>query len=121
MNSLTYFIGPILAIALIVVVVSQLLRKRLRERHAMWWMAGAFAALIISLFPTLLDGLSAWLGFVAPLNLVLIFAIALVFLVSLQHSSELTELEEKVRVLAEKVAELEMDSPIQRPGESGEN
>lgn len=112
MPPIEYFVGPIISIALLSMVLTALLRKRLRERHALWWVIGAFVALIISLFPGLLESTSAALGIEVPLNLAFIFAITLVFLVSLQHSSELTALEEKVRTLAEHVAELEMqESP----------
>lgn len=111
MISLTYFIGPVLALAFLAIVIAQVVRKRLRERHAFWWAVGAAAALVLSLFPLLLLDVSAILGFEAPLNLVLILAIAIVFLVSLQHGTELTKLEEQVRTLAERVAELEMEQP----------
>lgn len=108
MNSLTYFIGPVLALALLVLVLTALLQKRLRERHALWWVIGAIVALALSVFPGLLETVSHSIGIAVPLNLVFILAFAVIFLVSLQHSSELTRLEEKVRTLAEHVAELEM-------------
>lgn len=76
----------------------------------MWWVIGAFIALVLSLFPGLLVSMSGVLGFEAPLNFVLILAIALMLLVNLQHSAELTDLENKVRTLAEKVTELELNA-----------
>lgn len=108
-QSVTYFVGPVLALALFAIIVVQLLRKRLRERHAVWWAIGALVALVLSLFPGLLVSISSDLGFEAPLNFVLILAITLLLFVNLQHSAELTELEDKVRTLAEKVAELELE------------
>lgn len=108
-HSVTYFIGPVLSLVLFAVIVTQLLRKKLRERHAVWWAIGALVALVLSLFPDLLVGVSGFLGFEAPINFVLILAITLMLLVNLQHSSELTDLEDKVRTLAEKIAELELE------------
>lgn len=108
-HSVTYFIGPVLSLALFAVIVTQLLRKKLRERHAVWWAIGALVALVLSLFPDLLVGVSGFLGFEAPINFVLILAITLMLLVNLQHSAELTELEDRVRTLAEKVAALELE------------
>lgn len=116
MPNLTFFIGPVLALTLLTVVVVQLLRRRLRERHALWWAVGSIVALLLSLFPGWLESISHAIGFSVPLNLVLIIALALVFLVSLQHSAELTELEAKVRTLAEHVAELEMTEHPLAPG-----
>lgn len=115
MNALTYFIGPLLALALLVMVLAALLRKRLRERHALWWVVGAVLALALSVFPGLLESVSHTLGISAPLNLVFILAITVIFLVNLQQSSELTQLEEKVRTLAEHVAALEMTQPGSQP------
>ena len=116
-QSMTYFVGPILSLALLGIIVVQLLRKRLRERHAVWWAIGALIALVLSLFPSLLVSISSVLGFVAPLNFVLILAITLLLFVNLQHSSELTELEDRVRTLAEKVAELELEQESRTPND----
>lgn len=111
MVTMSYFIGPVVALLLLAAVVWALMTRRLRERHALWWVIGAVVALVVSLFPSLLESASAALGIEVPLNLAFVFAIALIFLVSLQHSAELTSLEEKVRTLAEHVAELEMRRP----------
>lgn len=108
---MSYFIGPVVALLLVAAVIWALMTRRLRERHALWWVIGAVVALIVSLFPALLEATSAALGIEVPLNLAFVFAIALIFLVSLQHSAELTSLEEKVRTLAEHVAELEIHRP----------
>lgn len=121
MNNLSYFIGPLVSLGLLTMVVIALLRRNLRERHALWWVIGALLALILSIFPDLLEGLSSSLGVAVPLNLVFILAIAIIFLVSLQHSKELTRLEEKVRTLTEQVTMLEMKSSTssaKKPGSS---
>lgn len=107
---MTYFIGPVLSLGLLVLILFGLLNRKLRERHAIWWALGALVALILSLFPSTLEFISTFLGFEAPLNFVLILATAVIFLVSLQHSRELTELESKVRTLTEHIAMLEMES-----------
>ena len=64
--------------------------------------------MIIGVFPQIVDAVALALGVALPSNLVFFVSIALLFLVSLQHSSELTTLEDKVRTLAERVAVLEM-------------
>lgn len=121
MSTLSYFVGPLLALALLVVVLTALLQKRLRERHALWWVIGTLIALVLSIFPGLLTSISHALGISVPLNLVFIFAITVVFLVNLQQSAELTQLEEKVRTLAEHVAVLEMQQDNAKPIEKSEH
>ncbi len=36
MSEVSYFVGPVVALAMLTIVVLSLLRKRLRERHALW-------------------------------------------------------------------------------------
>jgi len=116
---MSYFVGPLLALALLVLVITALLQKRLRERHALWWVIGTIIALVLSIFPGLLTSISHALGISVPLNLVFIFAITVIFLVNLQQSAELTQLEEKVRTLTEHIAALEMQrdniDPLDEP------
>lgn len=121
MNTLSYFVGPLLALALLVMVLTALLQKRLRERHALWWVIGAVLALALSVFPGLLETVSHALGIAVPLNFVFILAIAVIFLVNLQQSAELTRLEEKVRTLAEHVADLEMADVAEKPKDLHDN
>jgi hypothetical membrane protein len=91
----TSYLFGILSAALILVVVVELLRRRhLRERHAVWWFVAGVVALVVGIFPASLE----WAA----------NAIAVLFLVCLQHSSELTQLESKTRTLAERLALLEL-------------
>lgn len=100
----------ILAALLVLVAVVFLLRRhRLRERHAIWWMFAAFLALLAGIVPDTIVRVASWLGIDIPLNLVFFTSIAILFLVNLQHAAELTSLETKTRILAEKLALLEME------------
>jgi len=76
-------------------------RRLLRERHATWWLVAGTLALIIGVFPQTLEWAANLVGIEVPTNLVFFVAIAILFLVCLQHSTELTRLETKVRGLAE--------------------
>lgn len=97
------------AAALVLVVVIELLRRRhLRERHAFWWFGAGVLALIAGIFPATLEWAAELVGIAVPSNLIFFLSIAVLFLVCLQHSSELTELESKTRDLAEQSALLEL-------------
>jgi len=108
MSTASYILGIVAALLVLVAVVELLRRRRLRERHAVWWIVAGLLALVIGIFPQIVDAVAAALGVALPSNLVFFVSIALLFLVSLQHSSELTTLEDKVRTLAERVAVIEM-------------
>lgn len=107
--SLTSYVFGIVAAALTLVVVIELLRHRhLRERHAIWWLVAGVLALIVGIFPTTLVWAANLVGIEVPTNLVFFVSIAILFFVCLQHSSELTQLENKTRTLAEQAALLDL-------------
>jgi hypothetical protein len=108
MNVVQYVLGIVAALFTLTVVVEMLRRRRLRERHAMWWLVAGLLALLIAVFPNLLEGFSAWLGFSVPVNLVFFVSLFILFLVALQHSWELTKLEDHNRKLVERIVILEL-------------
>jgi len=101
MSIASYIFGILAALATLFVVIEMLRRRRLRERHAIWWLIAGTLALIIGVFPAILAWAAELLGVGEPTNLVFFVSIAILFLVCIQHSSELTDLESKTRVLAE--------------------
>lgn len=118
MTTVSYIFGIVSAALILIVVIELLRRRHLRERHAAWWFVAGVLALIAGVFPATLAWAAGALGIEIPLNLVFFVSIAILFLVCLQHSSELTQLESKTRILAERVAimelqlkELEFDRP----------
>jgi hypothetical protein len=108
MNLRGYVFGIAAAALVLIVVIALLRRRRLRERHAVWWLFAGTLALIAGIFPRTLTRAAELLGIDVAINLVFFTSIAILFLVSLQHSSELTTLEAKTRILAEKVSLMEM-------------
>jgi hypothetical protein len=86
------------------VVIDRLRRRRLRERHAVWWLVAGVVALVVSVFPQIIAGAADLLGVVEPSNLAFFASIVVIFLVCVQFSAELTDLEDKVRRLAEETA-----------------
>ncbi|ASD22015.1 MULTISPECIES: DUF2304 domain-containing protein [Cryobacterium] len=101
MSFSTYIIGVLAALATLGVVIEMLRRRRLRERHALWWVIAGLLALVISVFPDTLIWAAARFGVDVPTNLVFFVSIAVLFLVCIQHSAELTDLESKTRTLVE--------------------
>lgn len=121
MSVASYLLGIAVAIVLMVTVIELLRRKRLRERHAIWWLVAGVLALIVGVFPTTLRWAANLVGIEVPTNLVFFVAIAILFLVCLQHSAELTRVEEKTRELAEAVARLEMEKDAEPSARGGDD
>lgn len=92
------------------VFLFELLRRRhLREKYAVLWISVAAVALLLTVVPGLLTGLSNLLGVDVPSNLVFFMALLLLLLATIQHSFEVGRLEEKTRTLAEEIALLRLD------------
>lgn len=108
MTVASYIFGVLSAVLTLTVVIEMLRRRRLRERHAIWWLIAGTLALVIGVFPDTLVWAAGLVGVAIPLNLVFFVSVAVLFLVCIQHSAELTVLEAKTRTLAEKTALLEM-------------
>jgi hypothetical protein len=108
-NTASYIFGVVAALLILVVVVELLRRRHLRERHAAWWFLAGLLALIAGVFPGTLTWAAQLVGITVPTNLVFFVSIAILFLVCLQHSSELTQLESKTRTLAERIAIMELE------------
>ncbi|MFF1878066.1 DUF2304 domain-containing protein [Leifsonia sp. NPDC058230] len=103
MSVASYIFGILAALFTLGVVIEMLRRNRMRERHAMWWLVAGTFALIVGIFPSILAWATELLGVGAPTNLVFFVSIAVLFLVCIQHSSELTTSEAKLRTLTEEV------------------
>lgn len=107
MNAITNAFAIAAAAFTLLIVIEMLRRKRVRERHAIWWLVAATLALIVSVFPATLDWAAGLLGIETPINLAFFVTIVILSLTIVQHSAELTTLEEKTRTLAERVALVE--------------
>jgi hypothetical protein len=108
MSTASYILGIVAALLTLIVVIELLRHRRLRERHAIWWLIAGVLALIVGVFPATLVWAANLVGIEVPTNLVFFVSIAILFLVCLQHSAELTQLEDKTRVLAEQAALLDL-------------
>lgn len=108
MSLKSYIFAIVAAVIVLVIVIEMLRRGRLRERHAVWWILAGIIALVTGIFPTTLDWAADLLGVEVPTNLVFFVSIAVILLVCLQQSAELTKLEAKSRALAERVAILDL-------------
>jgi hypothetical protein len=95
----------ILASIVTFVFVFWLLRKGvLREKYAVLWLALSGLALLLSLFPAVLNWFTALVGVQTPANLLFFVTLVLLVLVSVQLSYELSRHEARIRRLAEESA-----------------
>lgn len=102
-------LGIAFGFAVLAIIFSMLLRRKLREKYAVLWLLIGILILVLAIFPGLLAGAAQLLGVEVPANLLFILALALLIGVTLHQSWELSTTEEETRRLAEEVAILRAD------------
>jgi hypothetical protein len=89
----------------ILAAMFELLRRRqLREKYAILWIGVSLAVALFGLFPRLIDVIASPFHIADPPNLLLFMACAVLLLVVVQLSWEISRLEDRTRTLAEEVA-----------------
>jgi hypothetical protein len=88
----------------IVFVVRLLRSRRLAAKYSLLWMSIGVVLVGMAAFPPFLDKVSSWLGIYYGPATFFLGAIALLFLIVVHFSWELTRLEDRTRTLAEEIA-----------------
>lgn len=108
LNQTVLHVFSVVVAVLVLAFVIQLLRLgKLKERHAIWWILGSLLAVVFTIFPEALTSVSKFFGFGIPANFAFFSSIVILLIVAAQLTSEIVSLEEKTRILAEKIALLE--------------
>ena len=102
-----HILGAIASIVVFVFVFWLMRRGVLREKYAVLWLAFSGLALLFSVIPGALNGVSDLLGVETPANLLFFVTIVLLVLVAIQLSYELSRHEARIRRLAEEIALLD--------------
>ena len=94
----------ITSVITLVFIIDLLRRGVLKEKYAVLWLGVAGTALILAVFPGLLNWITSTIGVEVPANLLFFVTIVVLVLVSVQLSYELSRHEAQIRRLAEEVA-----------------
>ena len=115
MSILAQILVVVIALSAVVVVISLVRARRLRERYAVIWLLVAFGMTVLVVARPLLDRLSLALGISSGTTTLFLLAILGILGILLQLSVSLSALEEKVRDVAEAVALADATRPIEEP------
>src|SRR4051794_23862946 len=116
--------AQVLVVALAIIstlfVLRLVRRRQLRAKYSFLWLLTGLAALVLAAFPALINRISLAAGVAYPPTLFFLIAIAVLLLVVIHFSWELSRLEERTRALAEDLAILraERDGPLPAPASS---
>jgi hypothetical protein len=102
-------IALIATVAIFLLILDLVRRRRLVERYALLWMSAAIALLVLAIWTDLLDQIADWMGIQEPANAIFILAFGVVFLLLLNFSVATSRLSEETKILAQESARLEQE------------
>ncbi|VAW47918.1 hypothetical protein MNBD_GAMMA02-916 [hydrothermal vent metagenome] len=102
-NITILIIGALLSISILYLV-----RKgKMHGPYATWWLLVAVCAIVLSIFPKIIDWAAAQVGITYPPTLLLVLSVSLILVRMLTMDMALTQKERKIRRLTQKMAILE--------------
>lgn len=102
-------VAIVLAVAILLVVIELVRKRKLREEYSILWIVTAVALLALAVEHQLLTWFQNAIGAVLPISALFFGALVFLVLVSLQYSVRLSKLTARNKTLCQKIALLERD------------
>jgi hypothetical protein len=100
-------IAVIVTLAIFLLILDLVRRRRLAERYALLWLSAAAALLVLSIWTDGLDLIADAMGIQQPANAIFLLAFGIVFVLLLHFSVATTRLAEETKILAQESARLD--------------
>ena len=107
----------IVSVLAVVFVLFLVRRHSIKSKYSLLWIAISLVLLVVATFPSLYDRISDGLGILYPPATILFISVAILFVVVVHFSWELSRLEERSRILAEELALLRARTEADALGE----
>jgi hypothetical protein len=107
MESRVQILAIVGAVALLLIVLELVRRRRLMERYALLWMLSAVVILGLAVWQDALRRLAAAMGILAAPNALFFVAVAFMLLLLLHFSAAMSRLSDQSKVIAQRHAILE--------------
>jgi len=107
-------VALVATLALFLLVLELVRRRRLVERYALLWMSAALALLVLSIWTDLLGEIAQAMGIQEPANAIFILAFGVVFVLLLHFSVATSRLGEETKILAQEAARLDLELRLAR-------
>ena len=120
MESRIQVVAIVAAVALLLIVLEMVRRRRLMERYALLWMLSAVVILGLAVWQDALEKLAGAMGIVSAPNALFFVALTFVLLLLLHFSAAMSRLSDQSKVIAQRHAILEqrvreLEEARQRP------
>jgi Uncharacterized conserved protein (DUF2304) len=93
-----------ISIALLILIVELIRRRKLKEEYSVLWFLTGFAIVVLASWYELLVVVTHFIGAVIPTSTLFFFAFIFLILVSLQFSVRISMLDDRVKFLAQQLA-----------------
>jgi hypothetical protein len=101
---------------LVVSLLRQVRRRKIRARYALAWMGAITVTIPFALVPSLTDRLANFLGVAYAPTLFLVAGLVFLGVLTIHDGAVITRLEERTRILAEELALLRLEnSKLSKP------
>jgi hypothetical protein len=107
MESRIQIVAIVAALALLVVVLELVRRRRLMERYALLWLFSAIVILALAVWQDALEELAHAMGILSAPNALFFVAVGFILLLLLHFSAAMSRLSDQSKVLAQRQALLE--------------
>ncbi|PKM87984.1 MAG: hypothetical protein CVU87_08545 [Firmicutes bacterium HGW-Firmicutes-12] len=108
----------VLGLIFVGVIILLLVKRKINERHSLFWLFGAIIILILSTIPEILAVIANLVGVDYPPALLFLIAILVILAITLYQSIQISILQERLRELTQQIAIDRMNnSVIQRQKE----
>ncbi len=96
-------------IAIFLLILELVRRRRLAERYALLWMVAGAALLVLAIWTGGLEKIADLMGIEEPANAIFILSFGIIFVLLLHFSVATTRLGEETKILAQESARLEQE------------
>jgi hypothetical protein len=114
-------VAVVATLAIFLLVLELVRRRRLAERYALLWMLAALAMLVLAIWTDGLDVIADLMGIQEPANAIFILAFGVIFILLLHFSVATSRLAEETKILAQENARLDLELREARGDEPGGN
>ncbi len=104
-----------MAVVLLLAVILLLRSYVLPEKYAVLWILASVVAIVLSVWPGLLDAISRFFGIGSSINLLFVGAFFVIFLILMQVSLELARTRDELRKVVQRLA-LELENRDREDG-----
>ncbi|MEF9989115.1 MAG: DUF2304 domain-containing protein [Christensenellaceae bacterium] len=103
----------VVSILVLIYVLRKIRQSKLNIIDSIFWIVVAVILILLSVFPQIAFFLSAVLGIQTPLNFIFLLIIAILILKVFLMTIKISQLQEKTKVLAQKIAYDEFEKKIE--------